>query len=156
VTSTVSPVLTRTERVVQLMIQASKKRLWIANAYFVPSKAIIEMLERKASEGVDVRLLMPAKKSDSKASAGAQHVEYGPLVKQGVHVFEYLPSMMHAKTMVVDDELAVVASMNLDPLSLSKLEEVALVVQDRDFTAALARMFEADLTHARAVTREAN
>jgi cardiolipin synthase len=152
VTSTVSPVLTRTERLVQLMIQASKKRLWIANAYFVPSKAIIEMLERKASEGVDVRLLMPAKKSDSKASAGAQHVEYGPLVKRGVHIFEYLPSMMHAKTMVVDDELSVVASMNLDPLSLSKLEEVALVVQDRDFATALARLFEADLTHAKAVT----
>jgi cardiolipin synthase len=152
VTSTVSPVLTRTERLVQLMIQASKKRLWIANAYFVPSKAIIEMLERKASEGVDVRVLMPAKKSDSKASAGAQHIEYGPLVKRGVHIFEYLPSMMHAKTMVVDDELSVVASMNLDPLSLSKLEEVALVVQDRDFATALARLFEADLTHAKAVT----
>jgi cardiolipin synthase len=52
----------------------------------------------------------------------------------------------------VDDELSVVASMNLDPLSLSKLEEVALVVQDRDFATALARLFEADLTHAKAVT----
>jgi cardiolipin synthase len=154
VTSTNSPVLTRSERLVQLLIQAAKKRLWIANAYFVPSHAILEMLKRKASEGVDVRLLMPGKqKSDSKASAGAQHVEYGPLVERGVRIFEYQPSMMHAKTMVVDDELSVVASINLDPLSLNKLEEVALVVQDRAFAENLARTFEADVTHARPVTR---
>lgn len=153
VASTISPVLTRSERLVQLMIQAAKRRLWIANAYFVPSKAILEMIKRKASEGVDVRLLMPGKKSDSKASAGAQHVEYGSLVERGVRVFEYMPSMMHAKTMVVDDELSVVASINLDPLSLNKLEEVALVVQDKAFAAQLAKTFEDDLTHARAVTR---
>ncbi|CAN5700841.1 phospholipase D-like domain-containing protein [soil metagenome] len=153
VTSTVSPVLTRAERLVQLVIQAAKRRLWIANAYFVPSDAILEMLKRKASEGVDVRLLMPGKKSDSKASAGAQHKEYGPLVERGVHVFEYEPSMMHAKTMVVDDELAVVASINLDPLSLGKLEEVALVVQDRGFVTTLASTFEADLKHAKTITR---
>ncbi len=154
VASTISPVLTRSERLVQLMIQAAKKRLWIANAYFVPSRAILEMLKRKASEGVDVRLLMPGKhKSDSKTSAGAQHVEYGPLVERGIRIFEYQPSMMHAKTMVVDDELSVVASINLDPLSLNKLEEVALVVQDRAFAANLARTFEADVTQARPVTR---
>lgn len=154
VTSTVSPVLTRSERLVQLMIQAAKKRLWIANAYFVPSKAILAMLERKASEGVDVRILTPdKKKNDSKASAGTQHVEFGPLLDRGAHVFEYLPSMMHAKTMLVDDELSVVASINLDPLSLNKLEEVALVVQDRDFAAKLAKTFEDDMTHARSLSR---
>ena len=149
VASTVSPVVTRAERLVQLMIQAAKKRLWIANAYFVPSNAILEMVKRKATEGVDVRLLMPGKKSDSKASAGAQHIEYGSLVERGVHVFEYLPSMMHAKTILVDDELAVVSSINLDPLSLNKLEEVALVIQDRAFAAALTGTFEGDLKHAR-------
>ena len=153
VASTVSPVLTRAERLVQLVVQAAKRRLWIANAYFVPSDAILEMLKRKASEGVDVRLLMPGKKNDSKASAGAQHKEYGSLVERGVHVFEYEPSMMHAKTMVVDDELAIVASINLEPLSLNKLEEVALVVQDRAFASTLASTFEADLKHATAVTR---
>lgn len=153
VTSTVSPVLTRAERLVQLVIQAAKRRLWIANAYFVPSDAILEMLKRKAGEGVDVRILVPGKKSDSKTSAGAQHIEYGPLVQRGVRVFEYAPSMMHAKTMLADDELAVVASINLDPLSLGKLEEVALVVQDRAFASTLASTFEADLGHATPVSR---
>jgi len=147
--STISPVLTRSERLVQLVIQAAKKRLWIANAYFVPSKAILEMLKRKASEGVDVRLLAPGKKSDSKTSFGMQHIEYDSLIESGVRVWEYQPSMMHAKTMVVDDELSVVASINLDPLSLTKLEEVALVVQDKAFAAKLTQTFEADCAHSR-------
>ena len=135
------------------MIQAGKKRIWIANAYFVPSKAILEMIKRKASEGVDVRLLAPGKKSDSKTSFGLQHVEYDSLLEKGVRVWEYLPAMMHAKTMVVDDDLAFVSSMNLDPLSLTKLEEVALVVQDRAFAATLAQTFETDCVHARALSK---
>ena len=153
ITSTVSPVLTRAERLVQLMMQAAHARLWVANAYFVPSRAILELMKRKASEGVDVRLLLPGKqKSDSKTSAGAQTMELGPLAKAGVRVLEYQPSMMHAKTMVVDDELSVVASINLDPLSLGKLEEVALVVQDRAFNEALARSFEQDSAHCKPVS----
>jgi cardiolipin synthase len=153
VASTISPVLTRSERLVQLVIQAAKKRLWIANAYFVPSKAILEMIKRKAAEGVDVRLLAPGKKSDSKTSFGVQHIEYDSLLEKGVRVWEYQPSMMHAKTMLVDDELSVVASINLDPLSLNKLEEVALVVQDRAFATKLAETFEADCTQSRALKR---
>ena len=152
ISSTGSPVLTRSERLVHLMIQAARKRLWIANAYFVPSKAILEMIKRKATEGVDVRLLVAGKKSDSKTSLGAQHIEYDSLIKQGVRVWEYQPSMMHAKTMLVDDELAMVASINLEPLSLTKLEEVALVIEDRAFAVKLAQTFDADCTHAKALS----
>jgi cardiolipin synthase A/B len=154
VTSTISPVLTRSERLVQLMVQAAKKRLWIANAYFVPSRAILDMIEHKAAQGVDVRVLAPGKKSDSKTSFGLQHVEYDSLLEKGVRVWEYQPSMMHAKTMLIDDDLAVVSSMNLDPLSLGKLEEVALVVQDQEFARALARTFENDCVHARALSAD--
>lgn len=154
VASTVSPVLTRSERLVQLMIQAATKRLWIANAYFVPSDAILAMIKRKASEGVDVRLLAPGKKSDSTTSYAAQHIEYDEMIAKGVKVWEYLPSMMHAKTMVVDDELSLVGSINLEPLSLTKLEEVALVVQDRELAAKLAKRFELDCTHARRLSAD--
>ncbi len=149
VSSTISPVLTRAERLIQLLVQAATKRLWIANAYFVPSKAILEMIKRKATEGVDVRILAPGKQSDSKTSFGAQHIAYGSMIEQGVRVIEYQPTMMHAKTMLVDDDLALVASINLDPLSLGKLEEVGLVVQDRAFAARLAETFEQDCKHSR-------
>lgn len=149
VSSTASPNVTRSERLTQLMIAAARKRIWIANAYFVPSRAILDLLARKAASGVDVRILAPGKKSDSKTSFGAQQGEYGTLMKRGVRVWEYQPSMMHAKSMVVDDDLALLGSINLDPLSLNKLEEGALVASDPALAAALAQSFGRDCEHAK-------
>jgi len=146
-TSTGSSELTRAERLTQLMILAATRRIWIENAYFVPTKAISELLCRKAQQGVDVRLIVPGKHSDSKTSFGAQHVEFGTLLKHGLRVFEYQPTMLHAKTMLIDDQLALVGSINLDPLSLGHLEECALVVSDPAVVAALARDFAADSLH---------
>jgi cardiolipin synthase A/B len=137
-------VLTRAERVTQLMMAAATRRLWIANAYFVPSRGILSLIEQKARAGVDVRILAPYKNSDSKTAFGLQHTEYGRLLKQGVKIWEYTPSMMHAKTMLIDDQLALIGSINLDPLSLNELEEDALVVDDRGFADQLDQAFTAD------------
>jgi cardiolipin synthase A/B len=153
VTSTASPIVTRADRLQQLLFSAAKKRLWIANPYFVPSDAITDILKAKAKAGVDVRLLVPGKKTDSKVSLVSQKVEYGSLVDAGVRPFEYQPSMMHAKTILVDDEIAVVGSMNLEPISMQRLEEDALVVQDRAFNEEMARRFEHDCTLSRAVAK---
>jgi cardiolipin synthase A/B len=144
VSSTASPVVTRAERLSQLMIAAATKRIWISNAYFVPPRAILDLLQEKASMGVDVRVLAPGFKSDSKTAFGAQHLKYDELLERGVRVWEYEPTMMHAKTMVVDDDLAVVGSINLDPLSLNTLEEAALVIVDPTIAKELARSFEKD------------
>ena len=148
VTSTGAPVITRADRLTQVMIAAAHERLWIANAYFVPSKAIRDQLAEKADLGVDVRVLTAGKKSDSKTSWGAQNSQYGELVEHGVRIWEYQPTMMHAKTIVVDDRLSVIGSINLDPLSLRELDEAALVVDDRTTNEQLARSFEADCEYA--------
>jgi len=147
VASTGSSELTRAERLTQLMMVAAKHRIWIENAYFVPTDAISNLLCRKASQGVDVRLMVPGKQSDSKTSFGAQRAEFGSLMEHGVRVFEYQPTMLHAKTMLIDDELALVGSINLDPLSLSKLEESALVVVSPAVVDSLAKAFDNDRSH---------
>jgi cardiolipin synthase len=126
------------------MLASATRRIWIENAYFVPTAAISHLLCQKASQGLDVRLMVPGKQSDSKTSFGAQHAEFGELLEHGVRVFEYQPTMLHAKTMLIDEQLALVGSINLDPLSLSKLEEVALVVSSREAVDSLARAFIAD------------
>jgi cardiolipin synthase len=149
VSSTASKEVTRAERLTQLLIAFARHRVWIENAYFVPSKAILELLQRKASEGVDVRVMVAGKHSDSKTSFGAQQFEYHSLLKGGVRVWEYLPSMLHTKAMLVDDELGLVGSINLDPLSLNKLEEGALVVQDRTVNEHLAQSFLRDAAQAK-------
>jgi cardiolipin synthase len=144
VRSDASPVVTRAERLTQLAIAAAHKRVWIENAYFVPTRAILNLLGRRAAEGVDVRVLTAGRKSDSRlAFLGAQR-DYRPLLERGVRVWEYQPAMMHAKTMLVDDDLVVIGSVNLDPLSLNQLEEGALVAQDRGAAERLARDFEED------------
>jgi cardiolipin synthase len=153
VASAASPVGTRAERLVQLLVLAASKRLWIANAYFVPTRAIVDMLERKAAAGVDVRVLVAGKQTDVKPALPLQRMKSDDLVAHGVRVFEYDPTMMHAKTMVVDDELALIGSINLEPLSLTKLEEGALVVHDRAVAATLADAFEKDCARAHAVAR---
>jgi cardiolipin synthase A/B len=107
------------------------------------------LLARKAAEGVDVRVLVAGKQSDSKTSFGAQQLEYGSLTRAGVRVWEYTPSMLHSKAMLVDTELAVVGSINLDPLSLNTLEEAALVVQDAAVNERLAQSFASDCQQAR-------
>lgn len=148
VASTGSHFASRAERLLELVIASAKKRLWIANAYFVPPKAVLDRIKEEGREGVDVRILLPGKKSDSNISLGSQAVEYGSLIESKIRVFEYEPSMMHAKTFVVDDEIALVGSINFDILSIDKLEEDALVVQDRGFNEQMARSFEADCGHA--------
>jgi cardiolipin synthase len=154
VASTGAPVVTRAERLTQLAVATAKKRLWISNAYFVPSRAILDELGEKARAGVDVRILSPGRKSDSKPAFFSQHAEYGDLVKAGVRVWEYLPSMMHAKTMVVDDGLAVIGSINLDPLSLNILDEGALVIEDPATVEALAALFVADMARSEEKTEK--
>jgi cardiolipin synthase len=153
VTSTASPVVTRSERLLHLVFAAAKKRLWIANPYFIPPDSILDILKDRARAGVDVRLLVPGKKTDQKLFLIAQKVEYGSLVEAGVKPFEYQPAMMHSKTVVLDEEVAVIGTMNLEPVSLQRLEENALVVQDRAFNAEMARRFEQDCAHARAITK---
>lgn len=144
--------LPHNESVIRLLIAAAHKRLWIANAYFVPSDEILELLAAKAKEGVDVRVLIPGPHVDSKFEPLAQKASIGPLIEAGVKVFEYQPTMMHAKTALVDESLVAVGSINLDPFSLKVAREDALIVQSD----ALARQFEhdfrEDLTRSKQVT----
>ena len=144
VRSFANPVVTRAERLTQLFIAAAHQRLWIENAYFVPGKPVLELLARRASEGVDVRLIVPGRKSDSIISFLWQQREYGALQKSGVRVWEFQPTMLHSKTAVVDDSLVLIGSVNLDPLSLDKLEDASLVVEDPKLAGQMRAAFERD------------
>lgn len=139
------------DRLTQLVILSAKKRLWITNAYFVPNGSIYDLLREKAKAGVDVRLITAGSKSDSKPSFAIQQTEYGTLRADGVKIWEYQPAMIHCKTMLIDDDLVVVGSINLDPLSLNKLDEVAVVAQDRALAAQLERNFVNDIEHSKAI-----
>jgi cardiolipin synthase len=145
VTSTENSVVTRNERLTQLFIAAAKKRLWIANAYFVPSQPILDLLARKAHEGVDVRVLAAGERTDTRPYLPSQRSRMRDLMKHGVRAFEYRPTMLHSKTIILDDRYVAIGSCNLDPLSLNKMDEGAVVADDPKLNAEEARRYLDDL-----------
>ena len=149
VTSTEHGVVTRSDRLTQLFIAAAHERIWLANAYFLPSEPILQLLERKAREGVDVRILAAGEKTDTAPYLGPQRERMDRLIGAGAKTYEYEPTMMHSKTMLVDQSLVVVGSCNLDPLSLNKMEEGALVADDPALAKQLERQWTQDLAHAK-------
>lgn len=137
----------------RFVIEAAQKRVWLSIAYFVPEDDLIERVRRRVAEGVDVRVLVPGPVHDLFAVRLAQRATYRTLRRAGVRIFEYQPSMMHSKTMLADDWLGVVGSINLEPMSQSVIEEASLVFDDPRLVQELAVQFEADVARAREIHR---
>jgi cardiolipin synthase len=152
--STANPEVTRAERLTQLMVRAAQKRLWIAQSYFTPNDALTKQLVERARAGVDVRVLAPGDINDQKVITVAQRAAYDELLEAGVRIWEYQPTMMHAKTMLVDDRLVLVGSINYDPLSFNILEEGSLVLEDDEAARGMEAFFLEDLEHAEEIRAE--
>ena len=103
-------------------------------------------LASAALRGVDVRLLVP-RRSDSRLIDAAGRSFHAELMRPGVRIYQYGASMIHAKTAVIDDELAIVGSANLDYRSFRLNFETVIAVHGGPTVAALAKLYEADLTH---------
>jgi cardiolipin synthase len=144
--------ITDAERLTRLIVAAAQQRLWIANAYFSPPDEVMRQLEHKVRRGVDVRVLGPGPVHDVPLIRASQRSTYERLLRAGVRIWEYQPSMMHAKTMLVDDWLSVIGSTNLDPLSLNWLGEGSLVIEDAGVAAALERGWADDFPRSTEVT----
>ncbi len=143
--------LTDAERMTLLTIATAKKRLWIANAYFIPNTAIGDMMIEKVKQGVDVRVICPGPIHDLPFLRAGQRSTYARLLENGVRIWEYQLSMMHSKTILVDDDLVVVGSTNFDVLSMDELEEGSIIARDPEVGAALAASFERDALHSKEI-----
>jgi cardiolipin synthase len=143
--------VTNADRLTLLTIAAARERLRIWNAYFVPDDKLERLILDRVAHGVDVRVIAPGDKNDVTASKLAQRARYPTLRQGGVRVFEYQPTMMHAKTTIIDDRVAVIGSINYTSLSLTRLEEDAVVVEDAALVRALERDWKADVASSREV-----
>ncbi|MBA3890945.1 MAG: hypothetical protein H0X64_10475 [Gemmatimonadaceae bacterium] len=135
---------TPAERFLALTIGAAQERLWITNAYFVPDLDFVGLLTHAAERGTDVRVLVP-RVTDSKTVYFAGQQTYGQLAEAGVKIYEYLPTMLHAKTIVGDRCFSGIGTMNFDNRSMSFNDESMFLVYDDDFNDRLANLFLADL-----------
>jgi cardiolipin synthase len=131
-------------------ISSADQRVWIVNPYFVPDASLLVALVTAAHRGVDVRLIVP-RRGDSRLVAAAMRSYFDELLEAGVKIYEYLPAMQHAKTLLVDDELGMIGSANLDTRSFRLNFEVSLALYGRKRIADLAQSFERDLAHSERV-----
>jgi cardiolipin synthase A/B len=139
------------ERQLFLAIGAARERLWIANAYFLPNRAQRAQLMRAAAAGVDVRVLTAGGRSDVPSTRFAARGCYRELLEGGVRIFEYGPTMMHAKTLIADGIWGMVGTMNFDNRSMRLDDELNLLFHDATVGRTLELSFEYDLLHAREV-----
>jgi cardiolipin synthase len=133
-----------------MSIAAARKSIHITNPCFLPSDRLTQALLAAASRGVEVVLLTPGV-TDWRLVYRASRRGFGPLLLGGVKLYEYQPALMNAKTMVVDDAIAVIGSTNLDNRSFALNEEINLVAYDSATARRLDEVFAEDLTHAKRV-----
>lgn len=125
--------------------------IYLTTPYFVPDYRTMQALIAAARRGVDCRLLVP-RKSDVWLTQWAARAAYANLLRAGVHVYEYLPRMLHAKTAVVDASWAMVGTANMDYRSFFVNYELNLVTRNIDLCYELQKQFLHDLSEAEEVS----
>ncbi len=136
------------------LLQLAQRRVRIATAYFVPDDELSDRLCDARQRGVEVEILVPGPHADKRVVRLAGEGAYHRLVEEGVVVWTYQPTMMHAKVMTVDGLVSNIGSANLNGRSVAWDEEVNLVALDPVLTETLDRQFDEDLTRAERIDPE--
>jgi len=134
-------------------IVSAKKSIYINSAYFVPDRDTTRALEGAVRRGVDVRVIVPGEYTDVPIVRHAGRFYYGNLLRRGIRIFEYQPTMMHAKTMVVDGIWSTIGSSNFDDRSFRLNDEVNVNIYDEGVAAQMEQMFFEDLARSEEMTR---
>ena len=145
---------TSAERFLALTLATAQRTLYVTSAYFVPTRGFRNLLCQAAARGVDVRILTPGGRTDQMSTWYAGRAHYKELLQSGIRIYEYRPTMVHAKTLVADRVWLSVGSTNFDNRSLKLNDEVALVAQDARLGQALHEMFLCDIALADEVVLE--
>ena len=137
-----------------LSIASTRKQLLLSSAYFVPDAQTSKQLVAARRRGVEVKILLPGPEIDVKTVRHASRARWGPLLKEGVEIYEYMPTMFHCKLLVADGLWVSVGSSNLDNRSFQLNAEANLNVLDAKFAAEQGRIFEEDLKRSKRITYE--
>jgi cardiolipin synthase A/B len=145
------PLRLRVARALQTQAISAERSIWIATAYFAPSWSEVEALMGAARDGVDVRILVPSR-NDHKWVTFITRRYYRRLLTNGVRIWEWKGTMMHAKSSVVDGRWVRVGSTDFNPLGVAINYELDAVIEDATLGAQAEAMFLDDLEHSREIT----
>ena len=146
---------TEAERFLALTIAGARRTLYVTNSYFVPDDDFRQLLIDSRRRGVDVRILTAGEETDVKTTLHAGRARYEELLRAGIRIYEYQPTMMHGKAIVADGVWSTIGSMNFDNRSLAFNNESNVAVLDAGFGAQMDSIFFDDLTRSKEVTLEA-
>lgn len=142
---------TMAERFLALTISGARRTLHVTNSYFVPDDDLRRLLIQAAQRGTDVRVMTAGYRTDVRTTWWAGRRYYDELLSGGVRIYEYEPTMMHAKSIVADGKWWTIGSMNFDNRSIAFNNESNLVVLDSLTGAAMDSIFREDLHRSREI-----
>ncbi len=135
------------------VFEQAKRSVYITTPYFVPDSYTINELIKTSNRGVDVKLLVP-RKSDVRIALWASRSLYAPMLASGIEIYEFLPRILHAKTVVIDKTWSFIGTANLDYRSLFINYELTLVSANRHLSETLEEQFLYDLKEAEKVSSD--
>ena len=135
-------------------IAAARRSIRIATAYFVPDRVSIDALLQARRRGVEVEIMVPGPQIDVQVVRHASRHRWPELVRNGIRLYEYMPTMFHCKMMVIDDLWTSIGSTNFDNRSFRLNDEANLNIYDGGFALEQVRCFERDKNRCQPVTIE--
>ncbi|MEL6554455.1 MAG: phosphatidylserine/phosphatidylglycerophosphate/cardiolipin synthase family protein [Cyanobacteria bacterium J06621_11] len=130
------------ENTKEILIACARKRIWLSSPYFLPNQSSRQLLISAKRAGIDVRILTTSDRSDKKPVYYASYEVYGPLLEVGIQIFEFQPSMLHAKMLIIDDEWVNTGSANFDYRSFLHNDELDILVKSPQLVKSVEQIFK--------------
>ena len=144
---------TRNRMLYQTLLASAQRSIHITTPYFLPDRSARSELVRAIRErGVEVVIITPGRHADHLLTRRSSRRLYGELLRAGASIYEYQPTMIHAKVLVVDGAWSVVGSTNFDNRSFGLNDEVNLAAYCPELAARLEEDFARDVAQSRQVS----
>jgi len=144
---------TNTEAMYFLAIASARDTIELTTAYFAPRPMFVEALQAAAARGVSVEIIVPGPHIDKQLVRSAGRAVYADLLDAGVSIYEYQPTMLHAKTLVIDGRWCSIGSANFDNRSFALNDEATLCVRSERVAGQLAAAFAVDRDRSERIER---
>lgn len=146
---------TRARMIFQTLLASARKSIHINTPYFLPDDSVRKEMGRAVKErGVELRIIVPGRHNDHAITRRSSRALYGDILEAGGEIYEYQPSMMHAKIMIIDGLWSVMGTTNFDNRSFGLNDEVNIAARDKQFAARLEQDFQNDLRKSRRISYE--
>lgn len=139
------------QKFVLLSLLGAQRKIYLTTPYFLPDSSICDVLIEKTMSGLDVRMLVPNALNDSQAVYHASRYLYEKLLSAGVKIYEYQPTFLHSKSIVIDGSWSIIGSANMDNRSRKLNEENIFGVADKILGTLLEDTFLEDLSKAKQI-----